>query len=357
MAYQFYIEVTKAERLKPRRGEYPPQALERLQRIADALRQADPSLVLDTDEGLLEGEGERLGAVLIDPNRVTLQWTSRSSYSALLDAAHDALAVLEPLGLAGYDPQVGDLIRYHAAGPDFLRQFRSQILCPDHEFEQWIHGIEPASWKRRRELRPAFEAGFRQENFPRIEGPAGGEGATSQEALVAALRRVAAHNDAILQRLDLAEALHLFQNENGRPRRRADGSWVPWSLWFDRSSLAQESALLMQLQRLGWKPAIFDQPQWLRISYGEPGKPAAADMLDASEEILRTLWKTARDSGRVEHIGGGSDRCERHVEIETADARALFEVLRPLLQPASGVAVRVQVRCGGPGSPVEDAVP
>jgi len=242
MSYTVYIEVPPSARLKPKRGEYPPAALQRLALIASTLRQLDPDLRLTEDEGLIEADSDRLGAVIADPNRITLQYRSTHGYTPLLNAFHDALEVFEPLGFVGSDPQIGGVIRYFADGPSFLRQFRSQILCPDDEFEQWIHGVEPASWVRRRQVRQRLQAGYVAENFPRLPDLPFHQDvlAMAPAAREALLARVVAHNDAIIQRLGLRDDLCCYADAEGPPRHRADGSPMPFEPWLYGSSLGQE---------------------------------------------------------------------------------------------------------------------
>lgn len=253
MSYDLHLEVPPAERIRPRRGEYPAAAIERLARIEACLRGLDPAIAIERDEGVLEADSAVLGSLIADPNRITLRLGTACGYSALLNAFHDALAAFEPLGFEGFDPQVGGRIRHHADGPTFLRQFRSQVLCPDDEFEQWIHGIEPASWRQRRLARQDFERGYRAENFPALAWlPQSKEiAALDDAALAALLSRVVAHNDAILDRFGLRASLSLFKDAGGTPRQRGDGSWMPFDLWLYGSSLGQEMGLYQELSRRG----------------------------------------------------------------------------------------------------------
>lgn len=257
MSYDVYLEVPAAQRIKPRHGEYPAAAFERLARIEACLRRLDPAIGIERDDGVLEADSAVLGSLIADPNRITLRFSASSGYSALLNAFHDALAACEPLGFEGFDPQVGGRIRHHADGPTFLRQFRSQILCPDDEFEQWIHGIEPPSWRQRRLARGDFERGYRAENFPALATlPQPQEiAALGDAALAGLLERVVAHNDAILDRFGLRTSLALFKDIGGTPRQRGDGSWMPFDLWLYGSSLGQEMGLHQELLRRGWPGA------------------------------------------------------------------------------------------------------
>jgi len=242
MSYTVYIEVPAGARIKPKRGEYPPAALQRLALIAATLRRLDPEVRLAEDEGLIEADSDKLGAVIADPNRITLQYHSAHGYTPLLNAFHDALEVFEPLGFVGSDPQVGAVIRYFADGPTFMRQFRSQIRCPDDEFEQWIHGIEPPAWIRRRQVRQRLQAGFTEENFARLPDlPYHHDLVAMQPAArEALLARVVAHNDAIIERLGLRDDLIAYACAEGPPRHRADGSPMPFEPWLYHSSLGQE---------------------------------------------------------------------------------------------------------------------
>ncbi len=242
MSYTVFIEVPPFERLKPKRGEYPPAALQRLALIAATLSRLDPDAGLTQDDGLVEADSAKLGAVIADPNRITLQFRAAQGYSALLNAFHAALGAFEPLGFVGSDPQVGGVIRYFADGPTFLRQFRSQIICPDDEFEQWIHGIEPPAWAPRRQARQRLQEAYTAENFAELADlPYHQEVlAMTPAAREALLARVVAHNDAVIARLNLRDDLVCFADSEGPPRHRADGSPMPFEIWLYTSSLGQE---------------------------------------------------------------------------------------------------------------------
>lgn len=129
MSYDVFIELPKALRKKPKRGEYPPEALARLEQIVASLQRIDPEIVIERDDALVEGSSQVLGQVVADPNRISLRYSSAFGYHGMLQAMQRALGELEPLGFEGHDPQIGARIHYFAERAAFMRQFRSQILA------------------------------------------------------------------------------------------------------------------------------------------------------------------------------------------------------------------------------------
>ncbi|MGQ0799646.1 MAG: hypothetical protein ACT4NL_06000 [Pseudomarimonas sp.] len=206
---------------------------------------------------------------MADPNRISLRYTSAWDYLTLLRHFQRALEVFTPLGFVGRDSQVGGRIEFRSAWADFLRQFRTQFVCTDDEFEGWLAGRVPETWKRWKELRERCGPLYSRDNFRPVPGLP--EWPQTRDMPVAELcrelRRCMDVNSARIADLGLAEYLKLRVAREGRGlwTPRADGSYLPFEPWVVGSSIHQEQTLWQAAQTRGCAEFIFEQPQLLKI--------------------------------------------------------------------------------------------
>lgn len=361
MAYDVFIELPKARRSRARRGEYPPEALQRLEQVMAALQRIDPQLELHRDDALVEGHGPVLGGLSADPNRVSLRYTSAAGYHAMLIAMQQALAELEPLGFEGYDPQIGAVIRHHPGRADFLRQFRSQFLCPDDEFEEWLEGREPAAWRRWRELQDGAGRRYAPAGFPPLPDFPDWQAIRdmASNALDSLLRHLVALNDRRIDELDLREYLQQALLRDRLRERRGNGSWLPFRVWStNHTSLDQEQQLMGALIARGWPAVIFDTPQQLSVVV-DAGQSEDTEACNARADLMHGELRRAAE-GLPEprrYHGIWSDFVSR-TEIECEDADAVLQALLPILQRYRELPMRILRRYGWNGArEVETGLP
>ncbi|MGQ0799647.1 MAG: hypothetical protein ACT4NL_06005 [Pseudomarimonas sp.] len=61
MSYDLFIEIEAGSRFKAKRGVWPEEAMQRLERVRLCLRQLDPALELEQDDALLHGGSDTIG--------------------------------------------------------------------------------------------------------------------------------------------------------------------------------------------------------------------------------------------------------------------------------------------------------
>lgn len=353
MSYDVFIELPKAQRSKPRRGEYPPAALALLEQTVAALRRIDPDIEIERDDALVEGRSGILGTLIADPNRVSLRYTSAFGYHAVLMAMQRALAELEPLGFEGYDPQVGAVIRHFPARADFLRQFRSQILCTDDEFEEWIEGREPDSWRRWRELEEGPGSRFVPASFPPLPDFPDWQVIRDMppEALDALLRRLIALNDARIRQLDLVDYLQQALLRDRLRERRGNGDWLPFRIWpTNHTSLGQEREILGALIARGWPAVIFDQPQQLAIEVDAKRRADPQACSERTDLMRRELWDAVSGLPEPRHCSGSWSGFVSRLEIECEAPNTALQALLPILRRYSDLPIRILRRYGWHGA-------
>lgn len=353
MSYDFFIELPKPLRNRPKRGEWPSEALERLEQIAAALRRIDPEIVIERDEALIAGASGVLGQVIADPNRLSLRYTSAFGYHGMLMAMQRALGELEPLGFEGSDPQVGGRIRHFADRAAFLRQFRSQILCPDDEFEEWLQGREPAAWKRWRELQESAGCRYVPASFPPLADMPDWQALRDMapEALDGLLKRLVLHNDRRIETLELGEFLQQALLRSPLRERRGSGDWLPVTDWFIAgTSLGQEHEVMRRLIAHGWPTVLFDQPQQLSIEVDARRSEDPAACSARVDRLQRELSKAAPALPGFRALQGSWSDGVSRIEIECEQPDAILAGLLPTLQGHAELPIRIIRRYGWHGA-------
>ena len=357
MSYDIYLEVAVAQRAKPRRGAFPEAALQRMARAVDVLRQLDPGLACTRDEALAEVSSEVYGTLLIDCNRVSASFRSGASYREILHAIRRLLLVFEPEGYTGYDRQLGHAIRPQADMPGFLRQFRAQVTCTEEEFEIWVNGDEPPTWREREE---AYKRRCRLA-FPRVQSELYHHELVAMDAaaLEREMDRVIAANDATIAIHGLCQMFD-YRLACGCSRvRRATGAWIPDEDWVKASALGYEARLAGYLRRTGAQRVIFDQPQELTVHCSTvPIEQLNERMREvgAFYRLLEAQLTQIALSKPAHGWSGGGDGFE--MRIETADVEALDQQLLPFLREhRPGGALRAVRRYGWYGAPeIEEVI-
>ena len=354
VSYDIYLEVAAAQRAKRRRGAFPEAALQRMTRAVEVLRQLDPGLVCTRDEALVEASSEVYGTLLIDCNRVSASFRSGASYREILHAIRRLLLAFEPEGYAGFDRQLGYAIRPEADMPGFLRQFRAQVTCTEEEFDIWVNGDEPPTWRERREREEAYERLCRLA-FPRVQSELYHHELVDMDAaaLEREMDRMIAANDATIAIHGLGE---MFDDKLacGCSRvRRATGAWIPADDWVNASALGYEARLAGYLRKTGAQRVIFDQPQELTVHCSTVPIEQLNDRMREVGAFFRLLDAQLTQialSQPTHGWSGGGDGFA--MKIETADVEALYQQLLPFLrqQRPSGV-LRVVRRYGWYGAP------
>ncbi len=353
MSYDVFMEIPKALRSRPKRGEYPPDALERLDQIVAALRRIDPQIELARDDALVEGRSGVLGDVVADPNRVSLRYTSAFGYHGMLQAMQRALGELEPLGFEGQDPQVGGRIRHFAERAPFLRQFRSQILCPDDEFEAWLEGREPAAWRHWRELKETAGTRYVPASFPPLPDMPDWQTLRDMdaEALDRLLKRLIAHNDRRIEELELSEFLQQARLRDGVSERRGNGDWLPVTDWFTPgTSLGQEHEVMRRLIDRRWPAVIFDQPQQVTIEVDANASDDSAACSARTEAMRSELWQAARALPGCGTLRGVWQDFVDRTEIECEAPDTMLAGLAPILERYRDLPIRIIRRYGWLGA-------
>lgn len=359
MSYDVYLEVAAAQRAKRRRGAFPEAALQRRARAVEVLRQLDAGMVCTGDEALVEVSSEVYGTLLIDCNRVTATFRSGASYREILHAIRRLLLAFEPEGYTGYDRQLGHAIRPQIDMPGFLRQFRAQVRCTEEEFEIWVNGDEPPTWRDRREREEADERRCRAA-FPPVQSELYHHQLVAMDAasLEREMDRVIAANDATIAIHGLGEVFD-YQLACGCSRvRRATGAWIPHADWVNASPLGYEARLAGYLRQTGAQRVIFDQPQELTVHCSTvPIEQLNERMREvgAFYRLLEAQLTQIALSKPSDGWSGGGDGFE--MKIETADVEALYRQLLPFLRQhrPSGV-LRAVRRYGWYGAPETEAV-
>jgi len=354
VSYDIYLEVAAAQRAKRRRGAFPEAALQRMTRAVEVLRQLDPGLVCTRDEALVEASSEVYGTLLIDCNRVSASFRSGASYREILHAIRRLLLAFEPEGYTGYDRQLGQAIRPQIDMPGFLRQFRAQVTCTEEEFDIWVNGDEPPTWRERREREEAYERLCRLA-FPRVQSELYHHELVDMDAaaLEREMDRMIAANDATIAIHGLGE---MFDDKLacGCSRvRRATGAWIPADDWVNASALGYEARLAGYLRKTGAQRVIFDQPQELTVHCSTVPIEQLNDRMREVGAFFRLLDAQLTQialSQPTHGWSGGGDGFA--MKIETADVEALYQQLLPFLrqQRPSGV-LRVVRRYGWYGAP------
>lgn len=359
MSYDIYLEVAADQRAKRRRGAFPEAALQRIARAVDLLRQLDPGLVCTQDEGLAEVSSEVYGTLLIDCNRVNATFRSGASYREILHAIRRLLLAFEPEGYTGYDRQLGHAIGPGADMPGFLRQFRTQVRCTEEEFEIWVNGDEPPSWRDRREREEAYERRCRLA-FPRVQSELYHHQLVDMDAaaLEREMDRVIAANDATIAMHGLGEMFD-YRLACGCSRvRRATGAWIPDEDWVNASALGYEARLAGYLRKTGAQRVIFDQPQELTVHCSTVPIEQLNERTREVGAFYRLLEVQLTQIALSKPTGGwsgGGDGFE--IRIETANVEQLYQQLLPFLRQhrPSGL-LRVVRRRGWYGAPEIEAV-
>jgi len=353
MSYDVFIELPKPLRNKPKRGEYPPAALERLEQISAALHRIDPTIEIEREDALLSGSSKVLGVFVADPNRLSLRYTSARGYHAVLMGMQRALAELEPLGFEGYDPQIGARIHHFAERADFLRQFRSQFMCPDDEFEEWLQGREPAAWKRWRELQESAGSRYAAASFPPLPDFPDWQAvrAMDPDSLQGLLKRLIALNDQRIRELELGEFLQQSLLRDPLRERRGNGEWLPFRIWSTSlNSLDQEREIMGALITRGWPAVIFDQPQQLTIVV-DANRSADPRVCNTRADLLREDLRRA-----IPGLPDPKRCCESwcdfvgRTEIECEDPDLVLTELMPTLQRYRDLPIQIRRRYGWHGA-------
>ena len=360
MSYDIYLEVAADQRAKRRRGVFPEAALQRIARAVEILRELDPGLSCTRGDALAEVSSSVCGMLLIDCNRVSATFRSGVSYREILHAIRRLLLAFEPDGYTGHDRQLGHAIRPEADMPAFLGQFRAQVTCTQEEFEIWVNGDEPLSWRDRREREEAYQRRC-ELAFPRFQSEAYHHelDAMDAAALEREMDRLIAANDATIATHGLAE-MFAYKLACGCSRfRRATGSWIPNDDWVNASALGYEGRLAGYLRRTGSQRVIFDQPQELTVHCSTV---PIAQLNERMREVgaffrqLDTQLAQIALSNPTDGWSGGGDGFQ--IRIETADVEALHRQLLPfLLQHRPSGVLRVVRRYGWYGAPeIEEVI-
>ena len=360
VSYDIYLEVAAAQLAKRRRGAFPEAAVQRMARAVEVLRQLDPGLACTRDEALAEVSSDVYGTLLIDCNRVSATFRSGASYREILHAIRRLLLAFEPEGYTGYDRQLGHAIRPQADMPGFLRQFRAQVRCTEEEFEIWVNGAEPPTWRDRREREEAYERRCRLA-FPRVQSELYHHELVAMDAaaLEREMDRVIAANDATIAIYGLGEMFD-YRLACGCSRiRRATGAWIPDEDWVKASALGYEARLAGYLRGTGAQRVIFDQPQELTVHCSTvPIEQLNERMREvgAFYRLLEAQLTQIALSQPANGWSGGGDGFE--MKIDTADVEVLYQQLLPFLrQHRPSGELRVVRRYGWYGAPeIEEVI-
>jgi len=272
-----------------------------------------------------------------------------------------ALAELELLGFEGNDPQIGGRVRYFAERAPFMCQFRSQFLCPDDEFELFAQGIEPAAWRRWRDLQQSVGSRYSPANFPPMPEVPGWQVLREMEGmqLDRLLHRLIAHNDRRIQDLALGEFLKQACLRGWSTRRRGNGEWLAINdLCTAATSLRQKHEVLQQLVARGWPAVIFAQPQQLSIVIDANGSDDAHACHVRAGEMHSELRKATETLPGCKLIRGSWCNRVSRTEIECENPDAALAQVMPILQRYRELSLQIVRRYGWHGArEVESTLP
>jgi hypothetical protein len=330
MSYDFSLKLPKALQSRRRKDGSNPEAELRMARVCDALRRADPDMVIDDDDGFITAHGTALGDIYIEPNRVSLAMTMGTKPRDLYNAIHGLMGLLHDQEYVASDPQLrAGTVEFRNSFAEFMQQYREHFDCPDGEFLRWCQGETPPEWtERAKQVRAGAEMATRA--FPRDEDLAKWQGdCASVDDQWKLLLAIIAEVDRRIEEYGLgAYMLWLARRNPLGPNigpRRLDGTIYPSDLdaaWYAGSLMRHEQDALHRLRIQGYPPAVQSQPHRLTLRISRPFE-RPADARHEWDDLIRGISRSliaANIAHRDSHSVSSSEFSEWDFYGTDADA-------------------------------------
>ncbi|MEO7325039.1 MAG: hypothetical protein ABIW82_09445 [Dokdonella sp.] len=344
MSYNIRFKLPAARGEPERSGAPTLEQIDRLERVLALLHAQEPCADIESGEHTHTIFSERYGDVLVDIDQVELGFSMRAEPELIYRAIHELSGLLRAEGLLAFDPQLGASVESRATYADFMRQYRSQYLCTDIEFEAFIANLGSENRRDQEGIlmrgEAVGEAAFPRD-FERLDWQA--QNALDDDALWTHAQRIASTNDRTIAENDLTEFMRICSDAQEQfGFRRVDGSYLSTSDWVTASTLRYEADMVRRLQERGFAAVVFDQPQRLTLVFEHAEPFGTSDERERQCAISRQLLEALeRERPPIRYLDMSREQTHQ-IEFRGADVERMHAIAVPLIS-ASGYAGSLHV--------------